>query len=238
MISCHQLTYRYPNGPALVFADADVSQGATLLLTGTSGSGKSTWLALAAGLLQASSGHMTVAGQALNQLSKMDSDAWRAHTIGFLPQKLHLSAALTVHDNLELAQWAAGQKTDGKRIDQALAALDVQGLANRKPAQLSGGQAQRVALARAVLLQPKVILADEPTASLDDEACAAALELLLSTAARLQATLVIATHDSRVKTQLEAVCRPFSSIKLASSPVNTNAYSSDNNSKAAGALLV
>jgi putative ABC transport system ATP-binding protein len=183
-------------------------------------------MALAAGLLRASSGHITVAGQALDQLSKTGSDAWRAKTIGFLPQKLHLSAALTVRGNLELAQWAAGQTTDDKRITQALTALGVQDLAERKPSQLSGGQAQRVALARAVLMQPKVILADEPTASLDDEACAAALSLLLATAGRLEATLVIATHDSRIKKHLEAVLKPFLSIKLAYSPMNTGASSS------------
>ena len=226
MISTRQLAYRYANGPALAFADLDVAQGEVLLLSGASGSGKSTWLALVAGLLQASSGDINVAGQDLNQLDKVHSDARRAKAIGFLPQKLHLSSALTVRDNLELAQWAAGQKTDDESIHQALSALGVQDLSQRKPAQLSGGQAQRVALARATLLQPRVILADEPTASLDDEACAAALHLLLATAERLKATLVIATHDSRVQKHLEAVLRPFLGVKLAFSPMNAGVISS------------
>ena len=221
MISSRQLSYRYANGPALAFADLEVAQGGVLVLGGASGSGKSTWLALAAGLLQASSGDLTVAGQDLRQLDKVHSDAWRAKTIGFLPQKLHLSAALSVYDNLALAQWATGQKSDDKSIRAALAALGVGDLSERKPSQLSGGQAQRVALARAVLLQPQVILADEPTASLDDDAASAALDLLLGTAERLNATLVIATHDSRIKKHLEAVSRPFSGIKLAYSPINT-----------------
>jgi putative ABC transport system ATP-binding protein len=156
-------------------------------------------LALAAGLLAASSGDITVAGQPLKTLGKVAGDAWRAQTIGFLPQKLHLSAALSVHDNLAMAQWAAGQAQDEGRIAEALAALDVQALASRKPRQLSGGQAQRVALARAVLLKPKVILADEPTASLDDDSAATSLALLRATAEREGATLVIATHDARVK---------------------------------------
>jgi putative ABC transport system ATP-binding protein len=97
-----------------------------------------------------------------------------------------------------MAQWAAGQPEDASRIHAALQALGVAELASRKPAQLSGGQAQRVALARAVLLQPRVILADEPTASLDDEAAADAVHLLLHTAQQHNATLVIATHDARV----------------------------------------
>jgi putative ABC transport system ATP-binding protein len=82
--------------------------------------------------------------------------------------------------------------------------LGVADLAHRKPAQLSGGQAQRVALARAVLLQPRVILADEPTASLDDDSAASAVGLLVQTAAQYQATLVVATHDARVAELLTA----------------------------------
>ena len=198
MIKSRQLGYQYASGPALRFDDADVPQGGLLLLSGVSGSGKSTWLALAAGLLAPTEGDITVAGQSLSGVGKVAGDAWRAKTIGFLPQKLHLSAALTVHGNLAMAQWAAGQPPDESRILQALTALDVQALAHRKPAQLSGGQAQRVALARAVLLKPQVILADEPTASLDDDAAGASLALLHATAQRLRATLVIATHDARV----------------------------------------
>lgn len=200
MISSRQLALRHANGPLLRFPDIEVPQGGLLLLRGSSGSGKSSWLAMAAGLLAPSEGDLKIAGQSLKQLGAVRGDAWRARTIGFLPQKLHLSSALTVEANLAMTQWAAGQRDNKPRIAAALAALDVQELAGRKPNQLSGGQAQRVALARAVLLEPKVILADEPTASLDDESAAASLGLLRSTARRAGATLVIATHDSRVMT--------------------------------------
>ena len=218
MITTRQLSYHYPDGPAITFDDLNLAQGGALLLSGASGSGKSTWLALAAGLLAPSSGEITVAGQPLRQFAAVNIDAWRAKTIGFLPQKLHLSAALTVFENLQLAQWAAGQTADLQAVRQALAALGVDDLQHRKPAQLSGGQAQRVALARATLMQPKVILADEPTASLDDEACTAALQLLCATVERLNASLVIATHDGRVKIHFETAEKPFSSVKLASIP--------------------
>lgn len=205
MISTRQLVYRYAGGPELRFEDVDVAPGGVLLLRGASGSGKSTWLALVAGLLAPTEGDITVAGQATKALGKVAGDAWRAATIGFLPQKLHLSAALTVHGNLAMAQWAAGRPADEGRIREALVALGVEALAQRKPAQLSGGQAQRVALARAVLLKPRVILADEPTASLDDEAAADALALLQHSAAACDASLVIATHDQRVVQALAGV---------------------------------
>jgi len=202
MICSQGLGYQYPQGPILTLPDVDVPQGAVLLLTGPSGCGKSTWLALAAALVTPSAGQITVAGQALNALKNIAADAWRARAIGFLPQKLHLSSALTVAQNLQTAQWAAGAAQDPQAIVAALSVLGVAELAQRLPAQLSGGQAQRVALARAVLLKPQVILADEPTASLDDAAAADAVQLLLTTAKRLGATLVMATHDARVETFL------------------------------------
>ncbi len=204
MIRTHALTFAYPHSATLQFPDVDLPQGAVLLLKGASGCGKSTWLALVAGLVRPAAGQLVVAGQDLNALNSVASDAWRAGAIGFLPQKLHLSAALTVAQNLQAAQWAAGRAQDAQAITKALSALGVAELAQLKPAQLSGGQAQRVALARAVLLKPQVILADEPTASLDDDAAADAVQLLLTTAQLHQATLVIATHDARVATLMPA----------------------------------
>lgn len=198
MIQTSQLSYCYPGSAPIRFPDIAVPQGSVVLLSGPSGCGKSTWLALVAGLVKPSAGTLTVAGQTLEGLNGLAADAWRARTIGFLPQKLHLSAALTVAHNLAMAQWAAGQPEDRDRIAQTLAALGVADLERRRPEQLSGGQAQRVALARAVLLKPKVILADEPTASLDDEAASSAIALLVQTAKLQGATLVIATHDGRV----------------------------------------
>ncbi len=217
MIQTSNLTYRYSGGIPIQFPDVDATQGSVVLLSGPSGCGKSTWLALVAGLVKPSSGTMKVAGQSIETLNGVATDAWRARTIGFLPQKLHLSAALTVAQNLAMAQWAAGQPEDLNDITKTLSALGVGELIHRKPSQLSGGQAQRVALARAVLLQPKVILADEPTASLDDEAAASAIELLLQTAKEHGATLVIATHDGRVAPLIpatEAGAQGYTALKL------------------------
>lgn len=202
MIQARSLAYRYPQGPALSFPDVEVPQGGTLLLQGRSGAGKSTWLALVAGLLTPTSGQLLVAGQDLAPLRGGERDRWRGRSIGFLPQKLHLSDALPVERNLALVYFAAGLAEDKVAVRAALDALGVADLAHRLPGQLSGGQAQRVALARATLLQPKVLLADEPTASLDDEAAAAAVNLLRDAARRCGATLVVATHDARVRDAL------------------------------------
>ncbi|MCU0924560.1 MAG: ATP-binding cassette domain-containing protein [Hydrogenophaga sp.] len=198
MIRTRDLVRRFADGKTLRFADTDLPQGGTLLLRGPSGSGKSTWLALAAGLLAATSGEMVVAAQPVGALTPAACDAWRARTIGFLPQRLLLSDALTVEGNLGLVYFAAGLPPDNAALLHTLNALGVAHLAKRQPAQLSGGEAQRVALARALLLQPRVILADEPTASLDDAACDAVLALLGERAQAAGATLVIATHDARV----------------------------------------
>lgn len=202
MIQARSLAYRYPQGPALSFPDVEVPQGGTLLLQGRSGAGKSTWLALVAGLLTPTSGRLLVAGQDLAPLRGGERDRWRGRSIGFLPQKLHLSDALSVQRNLALVYFAAGLAEDKVAVRAALDALGVADLAHRLPGQLSGGQAQRVALARATLLQPKVLLADEPTASLDDQAAAAAVTLLRDAARRCSATLVVATHDARVRDAL------------------------------------
>ena len=218
MIETAGLAYRYREGSALHFPDVALAQGKTMLLQGPSGAGKSTWLALAAALLRPGSGRITVAGLDLAQLSRVAGDAWRARAVGFLPQRLHLSDALTVTGNLAMAQGAAGAPNDPAAIRRTLESLGIAGLAGRRPHQLSGGQAQRVALARAVLLQPKVILADEPTASLDDEAASAALALLAASAEHCGATLVIATHDRRVADGLPhaTVCRLAAMPEVAS----------------------
>lgn len=204
MVETRALRYEYPAGPVLFFPDLDVPQGATLLLRGNSGAGKSTWLALAAGLLTPTAGEVVIAGQPLSRLSRTGRDAWRARHLGFLPQKLHLSDALSVERNLALAFYAAGVPEHRAAVRQALELLGVGDLGGRRPSQLSGGQAQRVALARTILMQPRIILADEPTASLDDEAAATGLRLLEHCALRCKATLVIATHDRRVREALPA----------------------------------
>jgi len=199
MIETRQLAHAHDGGALIRFPDLRLPAGRTLLVRGNSGCGKSTWLALACGLLTPTTGDIQVGGVSPAALSAGVRDRWRGQHVGFLPQRLHLSDALTVAQNLELPYVALGLKVDQAAVAEVLERLGLTALATRRPSQLSGGQAQRVALARAVLRRPALLLADEPTASLDDVACAQVLQLLADTAGAVGATLVLATHDRRVE---------------------------------------
>jgi putative ABC transport system ATP-binding protein len=203
MLELQGLEFAWSAGsPALRFADVRAGQGERVLLRGPSGSGKSTLLALIAGLLTPSTGRVSVAGTDVGALARGARDAWRGAALGFVPQRLHLSESLTVAQNLALPFAAGGLAVDHARISALLQALGLAGLQARQPHELSVGQAQRVALARALVRRPKVLLADEPTANLDDAMSEAVLDLLTQAAVENEATLVIATHDARVATRL------------------------------------
>ncbi len=176
------------------------------LLAGPSGSGKSTLLNVLAGLATATEGRVNVAGTDLGTLSGTARDRWRGRTVGIVPQRLHLIGALDVADNLRLAQRLAGLPVDEARVQALLEAVQLANLARRFPRALSQGEAQRVAIARAVVNRPALLLADEPTANLDDLHAASALELLRTQALEAGATLVVASHDARVKPLLPHAC--------------------------------
>jgi putative ABC transport system ATP-binding protein len=199
MIVWEGLAYRYARGPVLRFPDLQLPDGGLLLLRGASGTGKSTLLALLAALLTPVEGRLDIDGVAVHSLSPRERDAWRARHVGVLPQRLHLSDSLSVLDNLALVGWAAADRSVDRGVILAtLARLGVAELAERRPHELSGGQAQRVALARALLRGPRLLMADEPTASLDDDAAGTVLDLLRHATQERGATLVVATHDRRV----------------------------------------
>jgi putative ABC transport system ATP-binding protein len=203
MISVRGLAHRYGSNEVLRLADWRVAQGERWLVLGPSGSGKTTLLHLVAGLIRPAEGELEVAGENLRRLDGMRLDRWRGATVGIVLQSLHLLRHLSVRDNLRIAQYLAHAPQDDARIAETLGALGVADKAARRAAELSEGERQRVAVARAVVNRPKLLLADEPTANLDDRAAAQAVELLLEQAERHGATLVVATHDSRVKRSFE-----------------------------------
>ena len=199
MIEVRGLTHRYGQQDVLRLPEWKVAQGERWLVLGPSGCGKTTLLHVLAGLVHPSEGDVEVAGENLRKLDGSRMDRWRATTVGIVLQALHLVKHLTVRDNLRLAQYLAKAPQDDTRIDDALGALGVTAKSTRRPSELSQGEQQRVAIARAVVNRPKLVLADEPTANLDDAATATVIDLLTEQAARHGATLVVATHDARVK---------------------------------------
>jgi ABC-type lipoprotein export system ATPase subunit len=143
-----------------------------------------------------------VAGQNLTSLRAQQLDRFRGQHIGIVLQRLHLIPSLRVLENLLLAQYLAGLPQDRARAREVLETLDLREKEAAYPHELSFGQAQRVAIARAAVNRPKLLLADEPTSNLDDARCQQALELLLTMAQACNATLVIATHDQRIRARI------------------------------------
>lgn len=197
MIEVSGLTYKYDGGRKIDFSDFSITRGEHCLLLGESGCGKTTLLHLLGGLLRSQLGSIKVNNTDLTPLTESQLDQFRGKHLGFVFQKNHLITALNVQQNLLLAEG------DPSRVKELLSSLDLSDLKSKKVTTLSHGQAQRVAIARALMNKPAVILADEPTSALDDRNCDAVIDLLLNVAKENQSTLVIATHDSRLKSRVQ-----------------------------------
>ena len=205
MFALRGIDHRYGRTQVLAIDDWSAAAGEHWLVAGPSGSGKTTLLHVLAGLTVPTAGRVAVGGVDLASLRGAALDRWRGRSVGLVPQRLHLVGALDVLDNLRLARYLAGLPDEPARALLLLEAMGIDGLARRMPRQLSQGQAQRVAVARAVINHPALLLADEPTANLDDAHAQATLELLRAQAAHVGATLVVASHDARVRPLLPQV---------------------------------
>jgi putative ABC transport system ATP-binding protein len=199
LLEIRDLRHAYGGRTVLSVPAWEVAQGSSALVLGPSGSGKSTLVNLIAGLATPTAGRVRVDGEEITRLSPAARDAFRARCMGLVMQSLHLIGVVSVRENLRIAQRIAGVRVDDGRIDAALRSLGIEGLARAKARNLSVGEAQRVAIARAVVNRPKLILADEPTSALDDANCEKALALLLEQARACGATLLVATHDNRLR---------------------------------------
>jgi putative ABC transport system ATP-binding protein len=203
MIRLKQLRFGYDGGKDVLRLDEFVLEPeSNVLVVGPSGCGKTTLLHLIAGLLLPSSGSVAVDGQDLSALSARARDRFRGRHIGIVLQQFHLLPTLTAMQNLLVAQSIPGLAVDRAAALGMLKALGVDERVDAYPHQLSVGQQQRVAIARALVNRPKLLLADEPTSNLDDEACASVADLLLSATREHAVSLVIATHDSRLKSKV------------------------------------
>ena len=197
-----QVRKTYPNGlgetEALRSVSVALLPGSFTAIMGPSGSGKSTFLNCAAGLDTPTSGQVIVGDHDLTALSADGLTRFRRRQVGFVFQAYNLVAHLTVAENVQLPLLLDGQRPDVRWQQELLHAVGLEGMEDRRPGQLSGGQAQRVAIARALVTRPTVVFADEPTGALDSHTGKQVLEVLRASTQQLGQTLVLVTHDAHV----------------------------------------
>lgn len=205
IVELRGVTRSYGDPPTVALADVDltVESGEMLAIVGPSGSGKSTMLNLIGTLDRPTAGQIRIAGQDVTTLSDRELSALRAYTIGFIFQQFHLADGVSAIDNVATGLLYTGMPRQERR-SRAVAALERVGLGHRlqhRPKQLSGGERQRVAIARAVVGEPDLILADEPTGSLDTRSGDTVVEIL-EELHRADTTVVVITHDVELARRL------------------------------------
>jgi predicted ABC-type transport system involved in lysophospholipase L1 biosynthesis ATPase subunit len=200
-------TFLQGDSPVRVLDDVDLSiaSGETVAIVGRSGSGKSTLLHLAAGLTDPDRGEVVVAGTKLAGASATARALLRRRRIGFVFQFFHLLPALTVLENVALPLVLDGRSDADVQAMTLLKRVGLQARASHRPAQLSGGEMQRVAVARALVIAPSLVLADEPTGSLDAANGADVLSLLRAGVDDAGASLLLVTHDAAVAAAADRV---------------------------------
>jgi len=193
--------------PALQGVDLSVQRGELLALTGPSGSGKSTILNLCGLIDRPDSGEIMLGGQRVTELDETERTLLRRDALGFVFQSFNLVPVMTVAENVDYALFIAGVPAAERRerVAAQLEAVGLQDHAQHRPDALSGGQRQRVAIARALIKRPRLVIADEPTASLDSRTADQVLDLMRERGHAEGAAFVIATHDSRLTQRCDRV---------------------------------
>lgn len=201
MIYTKDLIFSFNEKTTFAFPDLKNEASQTLLITGTSGKGKTTLLHLLGGLLRPNSGTISIQETNIASLSEKELDQFRGKNIGLILQQSHFIASLNVLENVVLASWLATGKKAIEKAKSLLKELDLEDQIYKLPSNLSIGQQQRVSIARALINEPKLLLADEPTSSLDDENALKVADLLAHLSKEYQASLIIVTHDYRLKSK-------------------------------------
>lgn len=199
MLETKNISFFYNKDTQFSFPELKCNSSETILITGNSGKGKTTLLHLLAGLLRPKKGEIILENTNIALLSERELDQFRGKNIGLILQQSHFIASISVLENVVLASWLATGKKAIQKAEKLLEELDLVNQKHKLPSQLSIGQQQRVSIARALINQPKLLLADEPTSSLDDENAIVVANLLEKLAKEYKAALVIVTHDKRLK---------------------------------------
>ena len=198
MIKTESLKFSYDGKKYFDFPDINLDSDENLLIIGNSGIGKTTLLHLLAGILKPESGSINVSGIDISKFSDTELDKFRGDNIGIVFQKPHFISSLTINENLKLAKYLSPSKTSGD-AKKILESLNIKDKYQQKPNQLSEGEKQRASIALALINSPSLILADEPTSSLDDFNCDNVIKLLKTQAKDHKAQLIVITHDARLK---------------------------------------
>ena len=203
MIATRDLTFSYPGSDLLTFPNVQCNAGGQLLILGDSGSGKTTLLHLVCGLLKPESGDIEISGVKISSLNERELDKFRGENIGVVFQQAHFVQSLTVSENLALPALMTSEDISSEELAERslglLKRLRLDHKADSLPGELSVGEQQRASIARALIHKPKVVFADEPTSALDDKSTEAVISLLEEETRLAGASLVIVTHDQRLK---------------------------------------
>ncbi len=187
--------------PALRGIDLTVEKGEFTTIFGPSGSGKTTLLNMIGCLDKPTDGSINFAGKELEEMDKKELALLRRYNIGFVFQSYNLIPVLSAYENVEFAIRLVGKHSHRElktKVMEILSDVGLEGLEDRRPAELSGGQKQRVAIARALVKEPKLVLADEPSANLDSSTSKEVLEVMLKMNEELGTTFIFSTHDPLV----------------------------------------
>ena len=209
VLSLRGLTRGFDDGrrhvPVLAGVNLELARRQTVAAMGASGSGKSTLLHLAAGMDVPDAGEVRLDGRSIHALAEPERTRVRARSIGLVFQDFNLVDSLSVCENIELALWLSRAPTDPGRIEGLTRALEIADLLDRRPNQLSGGQQQRVAIARALVHGPALVLADEPTGSLDRAAGDRVMDVLVDAARSQNCALIVVTHSASAASRCDRV---------------------------------
>ena len=201
MLKTERLSFSYNSSHIFTFPDILLQQGEDLLILGDSGVGKTTLIQILSGLLSPHSGFVEMNGTRFQNLSSKSLDQFRGSNIGMVFQQSHFVRNLSILDNLLLSLYLSNKLQDKKRAIHLLQEIGLADKLNNMPDELSQGEQQRAAIATALIKTPDLILADEPTSSLDDNNCQKIITLLKEQASLTNAKLIIITHDQRLKDQ-------------------------------------
>lgn len=203
IIQWHKVLFSYEGQvqPVIDIKEFEVSIGQTVFIYGPSGSGKTTFLELLSGVLSCSRGEISIGGVSLSKMRSSERDRFRAENIGYIFQTFNLLSYLTVRENIELPERLAGRSSFV--TSELVEPLGLSALLDRPVNQLSVGQQQRVAVARALLRKPKILLADEPTSSLDFDNRENFLKVLFRLAKEANTTVLFVSHDRSLQNLFE-----------------------------------